>query len=101
MGKHIVIDEDLKEIVPGYVENRHKEIITLNELLKDQNIIEIKVIAHKLAGNAGGYGFHELGELGADLEAACESGDLDKMSELLNSISSYLDELSYSFEKVG
>ena len=35
---------------------------------------QVESLAHKLSGTAGSYGFVEVGEIAADLEALCERG---------------------------
>lgn len=37
-------------------------------------VAKVEHLAHKLAGTAGSYGFHEVGEIAAELEALCEAG---------------------------
>ena len=60
----------LKSLLPDYLANRDKELIRLKELVMQGDLIEIKKIGHKLAGNAGSYGLTELGNIGANLEDA-------------------------------
>jgi|GEM_PF-2485153 len=44
-----------------------------------------EALAHKLAGTAGSYGFPEVGEAAAELEALCDAGfDADAAETLLD-----------------
>jgi len=40
----------------------------------DLGVHHTEALAHQLAGTAGSYGFVEVGELSAELEALCQSG---------------------------
>lgn len=70
MTKFEDLPSALKSLLPGYLANRDKELIHLKELLTRGDLLEIKKIGHKLAGNAGSYGLTELGTVGANLEEA-------------------------------
>lgn len=67
---------EIRELIPGYLENREKEIKTLYDLLSGRNLSEINKIGHKLAGNAGSYGLEELGKIGERLEFATDLSDI-------------------------
>ncbi|MGH1341067.1 MAG: Hpt domain-containing protein [Nannocystales bacterium] len=40
----------------------------------DLGVRQTEALAHQLAGTAGSYGFVEVGELSAELEALCQAG---------------------------
>ncbi len=40
----------------------------------DLGMLHTETLAHQLAGTAGSYGFVEVGELSAELEALCQAG---------------------------
>lgn len=40
----------------------------------DLGVHQTESLAHRLAGTAGSYGFAEVGELSAELEALCQAG---------------------------
>ncbi|MCR9159275.1 MAG: Hpt domain-containing protein [Nannocystaceae bacterium] len=55
-------------------------------------IAEVEQLAHKLAGTAGSYGFHEIGEIAAELEALCGEGfDATQAAELTERMRAALD----------
>ena len=73
--------EVLKSLIPDYLANRKNELQELKQLLKQGKLVEIKKIGHKLAGNAGGYGLHELGQIGAKIE---ESQTIEEVQTNIN-----------------
>lgn len=93
----IYIDKDLEDVFPGYLDNRHKELIELKTLIDNQDLGKLKVLAHRLAGNAGSYGLAFLSEVGSKMEADCLRNDLSRMNDYFFQIKTYLDELSYEY----
>lgn len=87
------LPNEIKELIPVYLENRDKELIVLNNLLSDCNLNEINKIGHKLAGNAGSYGLDELGEIGERLELA---SNLAHISQLLSEYDKLLQDYKSS-----
>lgn len=94
----VLIDKDIEEIVPMFLDNRQKDIKDIKSLLADSNLTGIEVIAHKLAGNAGSYGFTDMGLIGADMEASCQSGDIEGVKHLLEKYKNYLSNLEVEYK---
>lgn len=98
MTKKIInIDKDLEDLVPTYLESRKKELLKLNELMAQRSFSEISSIAHKIAGNAGGYGFDELTEIGRRLEASSKAADLENSKKEIENIAQYLEDIEVKF----
>jgi hypothetical protein len=94
----VTIDADLEEIIPTFLDNRHKDLVKIDQALASKDLKAIESIAHKLAGNAGSYGLDQLGELGASLESSCQEGDKDKVDKLCQEYKDYLSRLEIKFE---
>ncbi|MBT3235736.1 MAG: Hpt domain-containing protein [Bdellovibrionales bacterium] len=97
MGFTVEIDRDLEEIVPTFLENRHKELIKIAEAIEAADFASLQIIGHKLAGNSGGYGFAKLGELGAQIEQAAIKRSIDPMQGLYDQIKHYLDQVEIKY----
>lgn len=95
--KLIEIDQDLKDLIPGYIQNRHKELEELNSLLADGDFEAIRSIGHKLKGNAGGYGLDELSLIGADIEKFAELTQKSELAQAFQKIETYLEEIEIVF----
>lgn len=96
--KTITIDKDLEDLVPTYLETRKKELIKLRELFSQEALSEITAIAHKLAGNAGGYGFQELTDIGRRMEAAGRANEKEKVGIEIENVGNYLEQIDVKFE---
>jgi HPt (histidine-containing phosphotransfer) domain-containing protein len=73
------IDPGLEEIVPGFLENRRRDVQTLETALQQNDLAMIRMIGHRMKGDGGGYGFDAISMIGAALEQAAAREDLDAM----------------------
>lgn len=94
----VIIDADLEEIVPGFLEKRRHEIPLLLESLQNKDFLSLKSMGHKLKGNAGGYGFDELSKLGADLEEAASNEQTLQCKSIIESINNYISNIEVQFK---
>jgi HPt (histidine-containing phosphotransfer) domain-containing protein len=94
----ITIDRDLEDLIPGFMENRKKDVKSLNEALSNGKVDTLQSIGHSLKGVGGGYGFNGLSEIGAEIESMAKSGNLEGMQDLINKIKDYLDRVEVIYE---
>jgi HPt (histidine-containing phosphotransfer) domain-containing protein len=94
----VVVDIDLEELIPGFLENRNKDVPILRQAFSDKDLGKLQSVGHSLKGVGGGYGFDMLSEIGADIEIAAKQSKLDVMEELINRLSDYLERVDVVFE---
>ena len=94
----VVVDIDLEELIPGFLENRNKDVPILRQAYSDQDLVKLQSVGHSLKGVGGGYGFDMLSEIGAEIETAAKQSNLDVMEELINRLSDYLERVEVVFE---
>jgi len=94
----ITIDADLKDIMPTFLSNRIKDLSSILEAIKTNDIKTIQVIGHKLAGNAGSYGLPDLGQIGVNLEMAAIKQDLISIKSLLIEYKNYMEKLEIVYK---
>ena len=98
--KHIVtVDQDLEELIPGFLENRNKDIGLLLDALTVKNFSSMQSIGHSLKGVGGGYGFHKLSELGANIETAAKASDQASLEKLIGELKNYMENVEVVFEE--
>ena len=73
----VYIDPGLEEIVPGFLENRRREVQTLETALQHNDLNTIRVIGHRMKGDGGGYGFDAISTIGDGMERAAAREDWD------------------------
>lgn len=95
MGERIKIriDPELKDLIPDFIANRHKDIAGILEALNGGNFAAVQSIGHGMKGAGGGYGFDEITGIGAAIEAAAKSGDAAKVRSELKNLAEYLDRI--------
>lgn len=102
MNKIIIrIDEDLADIVPDFLSARNQEMPNLWEALKKTDFDFIQTIGHRLKGNAGGYGFDQMGFIGAKIEEAAKAKQALKVEELFNELQNYLQSIEVVYIKAS
>ena len=90
-GKIIIkVDPDLEELVPGFLENRAKDVVRLREALGRNDLPSIQSIGHNLKGVGGGYGFLRMSEIGAEMERAAKASNPAPLADLINDLAEYL-----------
>ena len=94
----IRIDKDLAEIVPGYLENRRKDLVTIETALSAGDYATITTIGHRIRGTGSGYGFDWLSIVGATLETAGKAADIAVIQKSLADIRDYLDRIEVFYE---
>ena len=52
------VDPELRELTPGYLQNRRKDIKTIDTALKDADLIKIRTLGHSMKGSGGRLRIH-------------------------------------------
>jgi len=86
----VVVDPSLEDIVPGYLENRRKDVALLRKALDGCDFPAIRMTGHKIKGTGSGYGFPTLTELGAAIEDAALERNADVIAEKIAALEKYL-----------
>lgn len=94
----VKVDPELRDITPGFLENKRKELAELQCALSEKRLQDIVRIGHKIKGNAGSYGFVALGGIGASLEEAAKASNLTLCLSLITDMATYLDSVEVVYE---
>jgi len=68
-------DPEMREIVAFFVAEVPNRLHELRQAWSSGDRVRVRTIAHQMKGAAGGYGFGEIGESAARLEAALARAD--------------------------
>ena len=93
----IQIDKDLEDLIPGFLQNRHKDVTLITNALKESDFELLRSVGHKMKGNSGGYGFDKLSEIGARLEIAGKESNAEIVATCLDEIIDYLERIEITF----
>ncbi|MDA8430402.1 MAG: Hpt domain-containing protein [Geobacteraceae bacterium] len=94
MTIRIEIDQELAPIIPEYLENRRVDCRLVEQWLTDENRAGIKLLAHRMIGSGGSYGFDEISEIGESLEYAALVCDDDGIRITIERLRSYLSRVT-------
>jgi HPt (histidine-containing phosphotransfer) domain-containing protein len=91
-GKIFVrVDPDLADLIPGFLDNRRKDIAAMQEALKHGDFETVRVLGHSMKGAGGGYGFDAITDIGAALEEAARDNNPGKVLRGVSNLAAYLD----------
>ena len=93
------MDAFLKDLVPGFLNNRRKDVISINEALETDSFEAILILGHKLKGDGAGYGFDALSEIGAALEQAAKQQDSETIRQYAGELSDYVERVEVVYDE--
>lgn len=96
----VVVDVELKEIMPRYLEIRREELEALEKCLIDNDIEKARMLGHKLKGTGASYGFEELTNIGASIEDIAKAGSLKGIKAQAERLRFILDNLQIEYEEM-
>lgn len=94
----VYIDSDIRDLIPGFLENRHKDIQSMLKSLDEGDYETIQYLGHTMKGAGGGYGFDTISEIGEALEQAAGNCDSDGIRSMVNQLNNYLGSIEVVFQ---
>lgn len=91
-GKRTVIhaDIDLEDLIPGFLENQHRDAEKIKILLEADDFEIIQRMGHSMKGSGGGYGFDEITNIGKRIEQAAKDRNADEICSQAEALLLYL-----------
>jgi CheY-like chemotaxis protein/HPt (histidine-containing phosphotransfer) domain-containing protein len=86
-----IADPEIAPLVPEFLDSRRDDIQAFRTALADGAFERIRSAAHRMRGTGGGYGFDAISQLGADLEAAADARDVDRIGQLIDELDRYVN----------
>ena len=96
----IYVDEDLEELIPEFLENRHEDVAAIRNLLQAGDLPEIQRLGHSMKGSGGGYGFFELTDIGGTIEEAAKHGNIRIIDESVLYLEDYLSKVEVVYKEM-
>ncbi len=95
----VYIDPDLADIVPGFLENRRRDVQFLQTALQQNDLKTIRVLGHRMKGDGGGYGFDTISTIGEALELAAVRQDRDAIEHRTSELNDFLTRLTVVYRR--
>lgn len=93
----VEIDSDLQDLIPQFIENRKKDIESLQSLVASNDLTAIAALAHKIKGAAAGYGFADLSGIASEMEKAAKNNQADPLKGLANDMKTHFENIEIHF----
>ncbi len=92
------VESDFEALLPKFMTNRKKEVVTMQDALAQQDFETIRKIAHGMKGAGGSYGFDRVTAMAATIEQAAKAGSVGPIGTELAQLATYLDRVQVVFE---
>lgn len=94
----ITIDSELKDLIPQFLENRKKDLLSLDVQVQANDSLAISQLAHKIKGSSASYGFADLSKMAAELEIAAKNNDMESIRRMFPTIKNHLDNIEVVYQ---
>jgi CheY-like chemotaxis protein len=95
----ILVDPDLKDALPGFLESRRALAGELAQAISDCDAERVRALAHKLAGSLMLYGFHRAAERSKTIERRAGENALAGLAAEAAVLRRHLDGVQVRFEE--
>ena len=83
-------DDEWAEMQEMYITHTSKELAKIQGGIDTIEIDSLRTFGHNIKGSGGMYGFGEITDLGAEIEASAKANDRSKIKSLLEDLSIFL-----------
>jgi HPt (histidine-containing phosphotransfer) domain-containing protein len=95
----VAVDPDLQDLVPGFLENRRKDVAALNHAAQAKDLSTVRLLGHRMKGDGGGYGFHEISKIGNALEEAAIKEDWTAIRQATAALTNFLAQVDVVYRR--
>lgn len=86
----VLLKEDLRELIPGYIDNRYLDVQQISICLELKDFESIGLIGHRMKGSGSGYGLDTISRLGKELANAADYEQSTIIADVVKELTSYL-----------
>jgi HPt (histidine-containing phosphotransfer) domain-containing protein len=91
----VLIDPDLADLVPEFLESCRAEAARLTAALEADDLQALQRTGHNLKGSGSGYGFDRISEIGGMMESAARDGNRVALQAAVTALADYLATVKY------
>jgi HPt (histidine-containing phosphotransfer) domain-containing protein len=95
----VAIDPELQDLVPGFLENRRKDAAALDRAAQAKDLNTVRLLGHRMKGDGGGYGFHEISKIGNALELAAIREDWTTIRQETAGLTAFLAQVDVVYRR--
>ncbi len=94
----VLVDSDLEDLIPGFLENRAHDIKSIEDALARKDYETIAQLGHTMKGVGGGYGFDAITDIGGSIEKAAKTENCVQIRQSIDALADYLARIDIVFE---
>ena len=94
----ITLGRDFAELIPRFLENRHRELAYLRKALAEGEYGELQQLGHRMRGAGSTYGFDRVSALGGRIEAGACAKDPEALAAAIAEYADHLGRLKVTYE---
>jgi len=83
-------EDEWAEMQEMYINHTSKELVSIMEDLETKSFDSLRTFGHNIKGSGGMYGFNEVTEIGAVIEAAAKDEDMALIKSNLKNLDLFL-----------
>ena len=83
-------DDEWAEMQEMYINHTTKELVSIMEDIETKSFDSLRTFGHNIKGSGGMYGFNEVTEIGAVIEAAAKDEDMALIKSNLKNLDLFL-----------
>jgi CheY-like chemotaxis protein len=91
----VEVDPDIVDLVPRFLENLRQDLLSIKNLLSQNEFDRIRVLSHNMKGNGLGYGFPQISVMGEKMESEANRKDERALRESIDQLERYLSQVEY------
>ena len=85
-----IADPFARRLLNQYLERRRADLTRLREALEASDFESIEISGHNLSGSGAAYGLDTVSRLGAELETAAQSRQVDQIRQVLDQLERFV-----------
>ena len=89
------VEPALRELVPGFLANRRKDIEAIGRALNSGNLEAIRVVGHNIRCFSRVYGFEDLTALGEEIHQAASDASTLRIAHAQAQLADYLSRVDF------
>lgn len=94
----VVVDKDLEDLIPVFMNNRHKELETLKAAVAAADFERLRQLGHRMKGVGNSYGFARISEIGKRIEDGARGDDDAAIRGCIEDYADYLSRVQVVYE---
>jgi len=92
------VESELKELIPGFLEDWEEEVGFMREALEKNDYETIRKLGHDMKGIGGSCGLDVITDMGRGLDEAAKVMDPEAIRKNLDSLLCYLERVEFVYE---